>query len=592
MSDMSFTPARPLRLEPTAGETAQGSFLGDLWRLCVPYFKSPDRWIAIPLLVLVITFNFSGVFLSVVYNEWNGRFFNSLEKKDQASFFREMSIFSVLATLFILNATVRTFTNRYLQLRWRRWLTKKYLTRWLSGRAYYHLEIARSADNPDQRIAEDIRLLLSSTMLLSMGFLSAVLTLVSFLAILWTLSGPYTFSIAGSEITIPGYMVWAAFLYALLGTLIAHFVGRPLIGLNFRKQRLEANFRFGLVRTRENSEAIALYAGEGQETEGLTESFTQVLANYWKTLMAELRLSVYSVAYDQAAVIFPFIVASPRYFAAAITLGTLMQISQAFSQVQSALSFFVTNYADLAEWRAVINRLRGFDVAVDAAMHMPEGPTIEKSASATDVSISGLDLVLPSGRHLADNVELRIRRGDRLLIGGLSGAGKSTFFRAISGIWPYGKGRIVVPAGARSLFLPQRPYMPIGTLRDVVVYPDTESTADDGVIAAALRDVQLAGLADNLDEHAHWANRLSGGEQQRLAAARALLYKPDYLFLDEASASLDETAEAHIYQLLRERLPNTAIVSIGHRASLRQWHERQLEFAPGADGRSALVASS
>jgi putative ATP-binding cassette transporter len=577
---------------PTTTTAATGSFLRDLWLLCAPYFRSRDGWIGGALLIVVILLTIGNVWINVIFNEWNGRFYNTFQDKNEAAFFHEMKVFALIAGLAIAGLSAQYFVNQYLQLRWRRWLTERFMARWLEHRSYYRIEIARGVDNPDQRIADDVRLMLSYTMTLTLGLLNAVLTLVSFLFILWTLSGPIAATLGGTEITIPGYMVWVAIVYAGFGTLFAHLVGRPLIDLNFRKQKLEADFRFDLVRVRENAEPIALYAGEDREHAALSSRFGLVLGNWWQIITAQLRLSIYSVSYQQIAIIFPFAVASPRFFSGAITLGTLMQISQAFGQVQESLSFFITRYTDLAEWRAVMNRLRGFEIAIEAAGTASGGPSIVREPDRYGITTEGLVLEVPGGRVLASDVRLDFSPGDRALITGASGSGKSTFFRSVSGIWPYGSGTVRVPEDARVLFLPQKAYLPIGSLREVVRYPDLATPVDDSVIQQVLADVQLPQLADRLDEVAHWGNRLSGGEQQRLAIARALLYRPDWLFLDEATSSLDEPSEAHLYRLLNERLPKTGIISIGHRPSLRQWHQRHIRLEPGKDTAGRLVEAA
>ena len=562
-----------------------GSFLGDWWRLVNPYFRSEEWPIAIVLLVGAIALTLGSVGLEVLFNEWSRRFYDALEKKDEAAFWREIMTFSWLAALFIAAAVTRYVVSPYLRLRWRRWLTGRYLAHWLDGRGYYRIELERTIDNADQRIAEDLRQLGEYTMILFLGFLQAVATLFSFIFILWTLSGPLSLAPIGIDVTVPGYMALAAIAYAVVGSLLANLVGRRLISLNFLKQRYEANFRFGLVRVRENAEGIALYRGEEREAYELNARFADVFANGWRVLFTEAQLSLYTVSYNQLAIIFPFLVTAPRFFAGAITLGIMMQTASAFGQVQSALSFFVTNYTNLAELRAVLDRLIGLQNA--AAGKPAQSIAIGPDQGGTNVGTSGLDLALPTGQKLLEGLALSLPKGASTLITGSSGSGKSTLFRALAGIWPFGRGEVTVPAGARVLFLPQKPYIPIATLRDAVKYPDEKSTASDAEIVSALQAAQLGHLAGRLDEEMHWSNILSGGEQQRLAIARALVFKPDWLFLDEATASLDEANEAAVYGVLKERLPDTTIVSIGHRPSLRQWHDRRLELqrAPGEVGR-------
>ncbi|MGQ0582871.1 MAG: ABC transporter ATP-binding protein/permease [Reyranella sp.] len=562
-----------------------GSFIGDWWRLVSPYFRSEEWPYAIPLLIGAIALTLGAVFLEVLFNEWSRRFYDSLQNKDEAAFWQEMITFCWIAALMIMAFVARAIVSPYLRLRWRRWLTRRYLAHWLDGRGYYRIELQRSVDNADQRIAEDLRFLGEYTMQLFLGFLGAVATLISFLFILWTLSGPLSLIAIGLDINIPGYMAWVCLIYALGGTLLANLVGRRLIPLNFQKQRFEANFRFALVRVRENAEGIALYRGEEDEAEDLNARFTDVFNNGWRVLFTQVQLAFYQSGYAQLAIIFPYLVTAPRFFAGAITLGVMTQTASAFGQVQSALSFFIDNYTVLAELRAVMDRLLGLQAATDHKQD--EAIEVAPDAARGDVGVKDLTLALPNGQTLLADTTLAFAKGQSTLISGASGSGKSTLFRALAGIWPFGSGQVHVPAGARVLFLPQKPYIPIGTLRDAVKYPDENSTAADGEIVEALTAARLGHLAARLDEEAHWTNILSGGEQQRLAIARALVFKPDWLFLDEATASLDEAAEEAVYGALKQRLPRATIVSIGHRPSLRKWHDRRLELqrAPGEVGR-------
>ncbi len=566
------------------------SYLVDWWRLVVPYFRSEERWIAIALLVGAIVLTLASVTVNVAFSEWNRRFYDSLQNKDEAAFWIEMVNFGWIAALAIAFGVARGLVSPYLRLRWRRWLTGHYLSHWLDGRGYYRIELERKVDNADQRISEDLRLLGFYTMTLLLGLISAVATLVSFLFILWQLSGPMSLSFIGLDVVIPGYMVWAALVYAFLGTWLANLVGRRLIPLNFLQQRYEANFRFGLMRVRENAEGIALYRGEPRENEVLEAKFTDVFNNAWRVLVTEMQLVFYQIGYGQLAIIFPYIVTAPRFFAGAITLGVVMQTAQAFGQVQSALSFFIDNYTNVAELRAVMDRLKGLQIAIEEKP--PENITVGAEAGRTAVGTSGLDLALPTGQTLLKDLSLTLPKGAWTLISGSSGSGKSTLFRALAGIWPFGQGRVLIPAGARVLFLPQKPYIPIATLRDAVKYPDENSKATDADIMQALEAARLGHLADRLDEEAHWSNMLSGGEQQRLAIARALVFKPDWLFLDEATASLDEANEAAVYSVLKERLPQATVVSIGHRPSLRQWHETHLELKRAAGETGTLGAAT
>lgn len=560
-----------------------GSFIGDWWQLIIPYFKSEDWPFAIPLLVGAIALTFTGVGLEVMFNEWNRRFYDSIQNKNEAVFWHEIVFFSILAVFYILNFVARAVVSPYLRLRWRRWLTNHYLLHWLHGRGYYRIELQRTVDNADQRIAEDLRQLGEYTMTLLLGFLGSVATLISFVFILWTLSGPLSLQFVGIDATIPGYMAWVALIYSFVGTFLANIVGRRLINLNFMRQRYEANFRFSLVRVRENAEGIALYNGEQRETDQLNLRFADIFRNGWQVLFTQAQLAFYQSGYAQLAIIFPYVVTAPRFFAGVITFGVMTQTASAFGQVQSALSFFIDNYTSLAELRAVMDRLKGLQHATD---DKPEVTLDVVPQARADVHAEALTLALPNGLALLKDAVIDLPKGKATLISGASGSGKSTLFRALAGIWPFGRGHVNIPAGARVLFLPQKPYIPIGTLRDALKYPDEKSVAADAELVDALKAAQLGHLVPRLDEEAHWSNVLSGGEQQRVAAARAMVFKPDWLFMDEATASLDDEAEAAIYTALKQRLPITTMVSIGHRPTLRQWHDRRLELRrkPGETG--------
>ena len=568
--------------------------LRDAWTLIRPYWFSEDRWAGRGLLAAVVGLALFTVFINVLLNQWSNSFYNAIQDKDLPAFWKLLIRFSWLALLYIVAAVYQTYLNQMLQIRWRRWLTDRYLGAWLADGAYYRMQLTASeTDNPDQRIADDLRLFVAGALTLSIGGLRAFVTLVSFLGILWGLSGPATIPIGSFQLTIPGYMVWAALLYAIAGTWLTNLIGRPLVRLNFNQQRYEADFRFSLVRFRENAEGVALYHGEADEMRNFRERFSWVVRNWWDIMRRQKRLTWFTAGYGQAAVIFPFLVAAPRYFRGEIPLGALMQTAQAFGQVQDSLSFIVNSYTDLAEWRAVILRLLGFERAL-ARVHATaaeEGVQREAGAEAA-LALDRVNLKLPGGRPLLEDVTVAIRPGDTALISGPSGAGKSTIFRAIAGIWPFGRGQIRFPRDARVLFLPQKPYLPIGTLREVTSYPATAAGIDDATLREALELVGLGSWTGRLDESAHWALALSPGEQQRIAFARALVQKPEWLFLDEATSALDEDIEARLYGLLRDRLPGTTIVSVGHRSTLRAFHARRLVVTPNGTGPATVVEAA
>jgi vitamin B12/bleomycin/antimicrobial peptide transport system ATP-binding/permease protein len=575
-----------------------GSFLGDAWALTRPYWTSAERGRALLLLGTVIVLNLSLVAMTVVLTYWQRAFYNALEQKDAATFWSLLLLggeaegiwfpgFCLVAAAYILIAVYQLYLRQALEIRWRRWLTQDYLDRWLSDRAYYRIALTDPAtDNPDQRIADDIRLFVDDTLSLSLGLMTSVVTLSSFVFVLWSLSGPL--EVLG--ISIPGYMVWVAILYSLLGSWIAHLIGRPLIRLNFLQQRVEADFRYALVRMRDNVEGVALHGGEADEKRGLTARFKALMENWWGIMVATKRLTFFTAGFTQVASIFPIIVAAPAYFAGRTPLGGLMQTASAFGQVQGALSWFVDNYARLTEWRATVERLTGFTRAIAAARAADDGVRAAPGADPA-LTMDGVSLSLRDGRVLMTDAAMRLEKGEAVLLTGASGSGKSTLFRAIAGIWPFGRGAVSIPAGSRLLFLPQRPYLPLGTLRRVVCYPLDATQVPEAEIRATLAAAGLPQLADRLDEEDAWDRRLSGGEQQRLAFARALLVRPDFLFLDEATASLDPPAEAALYGMLRERLPGTAILSIAHRDAVARFHDRGLRLEDGhlKDGRPAAA---
>lgn len=556
------------------------TFLKQLWALTLPYFKSEEKWRALLLLGVIIGLNLSLVFLTVVQNDWYRRFYDAMEQRDAPTFWTEALFFCGLAAIYVAVAVLQISLNLKLQINWRHWLTRRYLADWMEGQAFYRLQIADyGTDNPDQRIAEDLKEFVSSTLNLTLGLMNSVVSLVSFVGILWTLSGAFALPIGGESISIPGYMVWLAVIYCLFGTWITHWVGKPLVGLNFNQEKVEANFRYDLVRFRENAEGVALYGGEESEGRHLNWRFDAIHDNWLAIIRRRIKLTSFTASFNQAAVIFPFLLGAPQLFSGAIALGGLMQVVSAFSRVQDALSWFVDAYTSLASWTANVQRLTSFRAAVERARGLSTG--IERDrAGAVGLEVSDLALNLPDGRVLT-TVNLAVPKGRNTLVTGASGSGKSTLFRAIAGIWPFGKGHLHMPADLpadRVLFLPQRPYVPVGSLRAAVSYPTPEGQIADAVLQAALGEVSLGALAGRLDERDNWQNRLSGGELQRLAIARALVHRPDWLFMDEATSAMDEEMERKLYEALKAHLPQTTIVSIGHRHSLKAYHEAEFRL--------------
>ena len=564
-------------------------------RIAVPYFRSEDGRAGRILLVAVIALQLFQVWLNVRFNTWYKTFYDALQNKDWDTFIWQLGVFSVLAAFFIVSAVYQIYLQQWLQIRWRRWLTTKYLGRWLGGGIHYRMRLkGDSADNPDQRIADDIKQFINNTLDIGISLLGSVVTLVSFVVILWNLSASTPLVIGSQSFNIPGYLVWAALIYAVLGTWVTHLVGKPLIKLNFDQQRYEADFRFSLVRLRENAEEVTLLSGERAEKERLLDRFGRVVGNWYGIMQRTKRLTFLTAGYSQVAVIFPFIVVSPLYFAGSMMLGGLMQIASAFGQVQGALSFFVKAYSDIADWKAVLNRLAGFDASMDWAKGLDtEAPRVQLvSDGGTAMAAEELTVSLPTGEEIVHASGLAIGPAERVLVTGPSGSGKTSLFRALGGVWPFGAGTIRIPQGAKLLVLPQRPYLPLGTLRGALAYPGPDDAFTPDEIDDVLDATGLSHLREALDEAAYWADRLSMGEQQRLSIARALLQKPDWLFLDEATAALDEPAEGMLYRLMLERLPDAAIVSIGHRSSLVVFHERFLALKPDGKGRHRLTAVS
>ncbi len=562
------------------------STLAIVWRIANPYFRSQDRWAGRVLLAAVIAIELSIVGLLVLFNAWNARFYNALQDRNWDIFVYQLGYFCVLATAYVVVQVYQLYLNQWLQIRWRRWLTASYLDHWLAGANHYRMQLlGDAADNPDQRISEDIAQFIQLTLFIGLKLLNAFVTILSFMVILWTLSAAAPLHLFGMGFSIPGYLLWAALIYACIGTALTHLIGRPLIALNFQQQRYEADFRFNMVRVRENSEQIALLDGEGAERDRLLVRFGNVVANWYAIMTRQKKLIFFTASYQQAAVVFPFIMVSPAYFANLVQLGGLMQTANAFGRVQDALSVFVEIYRNLAEWRAVVERLEGFDRSVaNARAAAVTPPVIEVAAgAAAAVSFKDLAVRLPNGVPLVNADDIAIRAGERVLVSGPSGAGKSTLFRALAGVWPFGAGTVTVPKEASLMILPQRPYFPIAPLAAAVAYPAEPGTFDSAKVAELVAAVGLPALAERIDDEAHWNRMLSLGEQQRLGIARALLHAPDFLFLDEATASLDEPSEAALYHLLQQRLAATTIVSIGHRATLAAFHRRRLAFTREGD---------
>ncbi len=552
-------------------------WLKDAWHLAKPYWTSEEKWYGLGLITIVVFFNLLFVYMTVVSNNWYNGFYDAIQRYDLKAFNQFIIKFLYIAFFYIGFQILASYFRKFLEIRWRKWMTNYYMENWLNKQAYYKTRFLPTySDNPDQRISEDINSFIVLFLDLTLGLLTSVVSLASFVVILWHIGGVFAFKLSGHEIIIKGYMVWAALVYAAVGTWITFKIGKPLIKLDFQQQTVEADFRFSLMRIREYGENIAFYHGENQEKHNLLQRFNAVVNNFVAIIYRNMKIGIFNIGYNQLAVIFPLVVTAPRYFAKLIKLGDVMQISSAFARVQDAFSYFLNSYTSLASWRAVMDRLYGFQDVISQAVEL-EG--IQKGdCKEANIAVTNLNLSLPDGKPLVKEINFNLSSGDRILIKGRSGCGKTTLLRCLAGLWPYAEGKIALHSGKKELFIAQRPYIPYGSLRQAICYPLTENLPNDDKLMEVLQQCGIGYLANSLDELADWGKILSLGEQQRVAFGRILTNKPDIVYLDEATSALDEEMEQHLYQLLVNQLPNSSIISVGHRSTLQQWHTQEINF--------------
>ena len=566
-------------------------FMRRFGRLAALYFNGEERRRARLLAAGVLVLTLVQIAVQVRFNIWNRDFFNALESRDRAAFFGQMGLFLGLAGSSMAVAVFQLYVRQLLQLHWRRWLVFRLQRRWLEGGRHYQLNfLPDAADNPDQRMSENTRWATAMAVDMAVGVVTSVLMLVSFVGILWTLSGPLHVAFGANEFDIPGYMVWAALLYAGIGSGLTWLIGRPMVEANIRRNQAESDHRFALIRLRENSEGVALIRGERDEDRGLRGAFEHVVAVMKDLMRSERNLMWLTSAYGMLLTVFPILVASPRYFAGAITLGVLMQIASAFGEVTRALNWFVDNFPRIADWRSHVERVIELEDTLDDAdgadtetgtIEVVEGPMPD---GREVLAFRDLQIAHADGNVVIGDANAEIAAGEKVLIVGESGTGKSTLFRAIAGLWPWGSGRIRIPPRSRMMFMPQRPYLPLGTLRGAVAYPAAPKKFADAAVAAALERCGLPHLVARLDEEDRWDRILSLGEQQRLAFARLLLHKPRWVFMDEATAALDEANQDMLMGLFREELAECSLLSIGHRPGLDAYHDRTLTLVRGTEG--------
>jgi len=566
------------------------------WELIKLFWQSEYKiwayWFYILLVILTIVL----VGFDVALTYWYNYFYNSLQAYDLNSVLKAVGLFILLAAGNMVVAVYRYYLSQLFALRWRNWLTTQFINRWLQKRGYYYLEqFDQRTDNPDQRIQEDVHGLITNFVSITLGLISAITTVPAFIYILWSLSGIIYVPLGSwGYLEIHGYLVWVAILYNLIGTWITFKIGYPLIKLNFDQQQLEATFRFSAIDLRNHSEQVALYRGEHHQKQILNDGFFKVLQNWYAIVLRQKLLLWFTVGFNQAAVLIPLLATLPNYFRKVFMLGGLMQSLKAFSQIQESLSFFVNAYTQLAQWKAISDRLTSFinhlhesEQNAESANKVIRSTQANNTLTVKDFSIRSYD-----NKPLLDDINLEFQHGEHYVIKGESGLGKSTFIRTIAGVWPYASGEVIFPSKQKFMYLPQKPYMPMGTLKEAILFPDKKHPEFEAQVEDVMNACHLEAFIKRLDDMDNWAETLSPGEQQRVSFARVLLHKPDWVFLDESTSMLDSENETRLYHLIKERLPACTIISVGHHPSVDVFHDHVLNLMKYRHGDAASAGFS